>query len=113
MGMNAEIIAIGKFSKNVKDALDYAGYFYDDVKEGTWVITSLFHCNTSSASRDLASALNLDPWDFNTHYFKYNQLMLAPLQNMIDSDSLFDESYIDDFKLLAENGFKFIYRPNG
>ncbi len=48
-------------------SMDYPEDWYNDVKEGTDVIVSFFHRNTTNTSRELAEIFNSNLTDFNTH----------------------------------------------
>jgi hypothetical protein len=112
MGMNAEVIAIGPFKKHLAKHLDYDASWYDDVPEGTSVITSLFHCTTAEASRDLAKALfGHGPWDIQYHCFDNGKVKLFDLSELCERLSI-PENY-ESFIVLKEHGFKFWFRPNG
>jgi hypothetical protein len=113
MGMDADVIAIGKFQKSIKHCLDYHPSYYKDVNETSKVIVTVFSCNTTDASRRLAKALSIDPWDFNQHNFNPNQVNITLLREMVEEGFLEDEKWIDDFLRLKEAGFEFFYRPNG
>ena len=42
MGMEAELLAIGPYSEDVKDCLDYDRVYYKSTREGTPVIATPF-----------------------------------------------------------------------
>lgn len=69
MGMSADILAIGPFSADIVDTLEYPADFYSQTRPGVPVVTYLFDCMPgSSTSREFASHFGIsDPWDFNQH----------------------------------------------
>ncbi len=110
MGMDAELLAIGKFSKELADFLEYPKEFYDDTPEGAIVITSVLVCNTSRASRALAKALKVSPWNFGEHC----ELDGVDInEDLLLEDSVDGEDAVLSFRALRDHGFKFYYRPNG
>jgi len=117
MGMEAHILAVGQYRKDITDCLDYVNDYYEDTREGVLVATRLFHCNTTNQSRELANAFGIDPWDFNTHHIKAaaaedmgTQLALS---NLIDSSAEMWPEELEQFQKLARAGFLFLYEPNG
>ena len=56
MGMEATIIAIGPFNKDLVDVLCYPSDWYEDVEVGETVISTFIQMVTSQGSRDLAKA---------------------------------------------------------
>jgi len=115
MGMDAELYAIGPYSKAVASALCYPADFYEDVPEGALVVTCVAYCCTSDGSRGLAHALGFEPWAFERHC---DILSHTPLEDV--NLPLFAESVVEgrsdsvaDFIQLAAAGFKFYYLPNG
>ena len=69
MGMNAEIIAVGRFCHEVVEYMDHSAETYAKTRPGA-IVTRLFFeiCQGSTMSRRLASCLGIDdPRDFNQH----------------------------------------------
>lgn len=108
MGLDAEVYAIGKFSRAIKDYLDYPAEFYKDMREGIQVFVFVFEAFTSSQSYALAEAFGASAWDFNTHKLDPDK---ADLQKLKDAE--FDDTDITQFLKLRDAGFEFYYRPNG
>ena len=107
MGMNANIICIGKFDQEVANCLEYQQDYYEGTKIGTIVAAHLLYCQTTDESRLLAKALGCEVWDFNTH---------TVLEENIDWDALhkeYEERQVDNFGALLNAGFICIYMPNG
>ena len=114
MGMDAYVIAFGRYQESIKEHLDYPAEFYDDVKLGTPIVTTLFWCYTSNTSRNLATALGCVPWDFNTHRLDVSGIRpddLLTYDGLEGMDNL--ERSVENFKVLRDAGFKFHYMPNG
>ena len=108
MGMNAELLAIGKYTPEVRDALDYHSDCYKDTPIGSTIITSVIHCNTTDASEKLARALGISPWAFEQHCDLSGDN--ADLSLLVESA---EDGVLDDVLLLREHGFRFYYLPNG
>lgn len=110
MGLLAKLYAIGKFSKEIIPYLDYPEDFYDDVVEGVLIHTTLYSCNTTGESKELALALGTNPWDFNTHFI---------IKDNIDFDALGGFEFNEDqfipetVRVLIDRGFQLIYCPDG
>jgi len=112
MGLDADIICIGKFSKEIEDCLEYDCEFYKDTAPGTTVITHVFHCNTSDQSKWLAKALGGEAWDFNTHHINKDKVNWVALYEMMYTE--WDkELEVRKFARLLDAGFICIYQPNG
>ncbi len=109
MGMDADIIAIGKFKKEIAQYLDYPADYYDDTPEGAEIITSLFLCNSSQQSKDLAHALGIDPQKFEQCHFNAKEIDIEKLL----TETEFERDDIIMFDELRKAGFEFYYRPNG
>jgi len=109
MGMAAQLLAVGKFKKEIVSFLDYPVGFYEDVKEGSLVCAIIYDCNTTHESEKLAKILKVDPWKFDQHVIK----------SYVEHDNL-DFETKEEFDhlllvldILRKNGFFFIFLPNG
>ena len=112
MGMEAHVIAIGKFRKSLNCFLDYPIGHYEDVKEGVTIVTTIFRCVTSESSRALAEALGTEAWSLGEHHINPFLVNLAELEEMSGEGGLSNRNLMD-FVRLREAGFDFYYRPNG
>lgn len=115
MGMNADVIAIGPFSKSIAGLLDYPAEFYDNTKPGTTVITTFCSAPGINTSNMLAAAMGVDPWDFNTHKID-SENIIRGLGALTEFAFATGESVIElneHFNRLAKEGFTFFFRPNG
>jgi hypothetical protein len=110
MGMNAELLAIGEFQENIADSLDYDKSYYKNLLYGDKVITTVFKCNTSEQSIELAEILGFDAWDFREHFVKSYLIKKIKFEDLF---MYFDEGEIAKFERLIQHGFTFIYRPQG
>jgi hypothetical protein len=116
MGMSAEIMAIGPFSADIADALEYPVETYARTRPGVTVFAYLFSVMPgSSTSRAFAEHLGIDDaWDFNQHKIDAGRVDLDALRAFIGPllgpDSLAD---IERFVRLRDKGFEFFFRPNG
>jgi len=113
MGLDADVICVGIFSKDIAAHLDYEDGAYEDVEEGRVVVTDFFHCNTSSQSRELADALGVDVDDFNTHAIpKDRDVDWDALALLCEGDGEWDYGIWGFKLLLTERDFICVYRPN-
>ena len=108
MGCNAEIIAIGPFSKKLIPALGYGEEQYRGVADGATVITRVFDtCGGSTESEKLARCFGVGRWDLGRHVLDASRADLDMLRRE------FDEGWTEDFLTLRDAGFHFYYMPNG
>jgi hypothetical protein len=107
MGCDAEIIAIGPFSKKSIPALHYPEEQYRGVAEGTTVITYVFYAMGSTESEKLARCFGVGRWDLGRHALDASKADLETLARD------FDERGKEHFLTLREAGFQFYYMPNG
>ncbi len=119
MGMDADLLAIGKFTKELlyQNTLEYDDYYYEHTKEGTIIIVTVVNCATTDESTNLAEALKIGPWNFNEHhitndYIKQN-IDWKNLRKYYNNDESEDHEIIKRLKMLIDAGFEFFYRPNG
>lgn len=114
MGMEAEVIGIGLFKKELADSLDYPSDFYDETNEGSLVTASFFHCRTSDSSRRLAGALGMETWDFNAHRItSLDKIDWKLLYELAEGYCWVEEKDFEGFKKCFEAGFTLMYIPNG
>jgi hypothetical protein len=133
MGADANVLAIGRFSKEIASLLDYDEDWYEGVPDGYPVTTHLFLCNTTDQSRLLCEALGCAWTDFSTFFLRFkdtvrheadmhyrmtrmdgvvvNMHVLVALQQE-GGFGEWAEDEIDQFITLAENGFRFFFQPN-
>ncbi len=108
MGMSANVLAIGKFRRDIVDYMEYPPKFYSDTRDGAPIVRFLFHIDQGSTrSRELASCFGIEPWDFNQHRLDPHAADLERLRAM------FDEEEVGVFAALRDAGFEFIFMPNG
>lgn len=110
MGMNADLMAIGKLTDEVREYFEYGADAIDDVENGTVIVSTICVCSTRSESIALADALGISYNKFWQHYITnerfFDEASIHDLQTVMDYDSL--EALI----AFRDNGFDFIYRPN-
>lgn len=104
MELNASLLAIGPFSQTVADCLSYATESYDGVPDGTIVLSELFVCPTDSVSRELASAVGAEPWDFTTHNLDPEAFDWDVLAEMHEED-------VVALRQLVAAGFRIMFQP--
>lgn len=107
MGLDAQVIAIGPFSQEIADSLEYGVQRYTGVPGGATVITTMFLAATSSDSHALAAAFGVGAFEMGKHHLDAYKADLAQLRHLCS------EREVTDFLKLRENGFQFYYLPNG
>ncbi|MEZ4295688.1 MAG: hypothetical protein R3B70_11980 [Polyangiaceae bacterium] len=114
MGMSAEIIAVGPFSKAVVAHLDYRPELYARAREGAIVTRRLFGISEGSAlSRELAGLLGIsDPWDFNQHKVRTENVDASALREWGSKYPDYSED-VEALLVLAGAGFEMHFRPEG
>ncbi|GLQ98671.1 hypothetical protein [Dyella mobilis] len=106
MGLDAQVIAVGRFSQNVVSAMEYPAERYLGVEAGQTVVTNIFVAPQSSISYELANAFGVHALDLGRHHLDPER---ADLQKL---ESMFGEKDVAKFVLLQKNGFNFYYLPN-
>jgi hypothetical protein len=114
MGMCAEIVGIGSYSKSVSCFLDYRSEFYATTLEGAVVSRRLFGIEQgSSLSRTFAALLGIaDPWDFNQHKLIPSRIDLVGLREFGKQYPEYRED-VHTLEALLQAGFEFHFRPEG
>lgn len=110
--MDAELLAIGPFSREVVDALCYPPDFYEDTPVGSTVITRVACCNTTDSSKGLAQALGMHPWHFHQHCDIKLDMVKVDLELLAESVEGGTDT-VATFLKLGVYGFRFYYMPNG
>ena len=119
MGMLANILAIGPFSHDIADTLEYPAEFYASTRPGAPVIAYLFYgrMTGNTASSQFAAYLGItDPWDFNQHKVDPAWVDVDGLCSFLDGFYEDENSLRGDsqsFLRLWEKRFDFYFRPNG
>lgn len=117
MGMSASVLAIGSFSSDIADCLEYWAGSYRTTRPGTIVVRELFGIDEGSpSSREFAACLGIsDPWDFNQNPFDPHRIDVERLKALFETLSGGDDYLKDLGRLLKlrEHGFLMIFRPNG
>lgn len=120
MGMEAKLIAVGKFSKDIVDHLNYTSDHYDNMEEGTDIVVEFLGCPTENTSRALADILGVEPWDFNTHAIDPAKMKFPDgFKDRLavgEVDDEFDFAYPGEWEALfafLNHGFKIFYMPEG
>jgi hypothetical protein len=108
MGMSAEIIAIGPFSRSILEHMEYPEELYKDTREGVPVLRRLFTVfQGSTVSRRMAACFGIEAWDFNRHH-------VDPMRAEVDTlREMFDARDVNAFLALRDVGFEFYFMPNG
>lgn len=114
MGMCAEIIAIGPFSRSIVEFLDYRTDLYAKTAVGSMISCRLFGISEGSTlSRTFAELLGIkDAWDFNQHKIENGKIDFVGLKKFVE---VYDH-YADDvlaLEALVNSGFELHFRPEG
>lgn len=114
MGMAAEIIAVGPFSRQVADHLDYPASHFANTKVGATVTCRLFGIEEgSTVSRQFAALLGVsEPWDFNQHLIDRALIDVAGLRAFGQHYSDYERD-VRALEVLLTAGFTFHFRPEG
>ena len=107
MGLDAQVIAIGPFSPEIADSLEYGAQRYAEVPAGTTVVTNVFLAPTSDDSHALAAAFGVGAFEMGKHHLDAHKVNLERLRGLCS------EREVADFLRLREHGFQFYYLPNG
>lgn len=114
MGRDANIICIGCFQADLEDMLDYPSEWYAETEEGSLVTKSgLLNCNTHGQSTELAKALGVEYWDFNTHQLKMDKIDWNALIELSKEGTEWNEEQVEHLRTLLKNGFICMFQPNG
>lgn len=107
MGLDAQVIAIGSFSEDVVNALEYGTERYAGVEPGQIVITNVFVApGLSSVSYELARAFGVEAMELGKHQLDPHAADVRWLE------SVFGEQDTAKFVLLRQHKFNFYYLPN-
>lgn len=114
MGMFAEIVAIGPFSKEVVKSLEYQAFCYEQTERGAVLTEVLFGiAEGDTVSREFAALLGIaNTWDFNQHKIKNSNINVEGLRKFVLIYKEYEED-LNKFLHLMNHGFEFHFRPNG
>ncbi len=114
MGMFAEVIAIGPFSRDIIGQLEYSEVHYKDTNEGSIVNLTLFGIGEgTSVGQEFASCLGItNGWDFNQHKICNERINVNALREFVSRYSDYDQD-VETLIVLMEKGFEFHFAPNG
>ena len=112
MGMEAHILAIGKFSPDISHCLEYGEEEYIGVEPGALVVTHFCPCVGSTSSRELADALGVSCWNFNTHHIKPEEINWEMMHHTAEHLA-WGSAWEEELKTLIEHKFALIFIPNG
>lgn len=108
MGLDAQLIAVGPFSRSLISVLEYSADAYADIAEGTTIICTVFLALTSAGSHSLARCLNVGAMELGRHALgTASNADVAALQK----EAEFAEQ-TPSFLALRAAGFQFYYLPN-
>ena len=114
MGMYAEVIAIGPFSWDLLDSLEYSKAHYEGTVEGAIVNQTLFGIGQGTTTgREFAACLGItNGWDFNQHKINPTKINHEALIDFIKRYDEYESDY-EAFIAFLEKGFEFHFSPNG
>ena len=106
MGLDAQIIAVGPFSRQIVPALEYPEPDYARVKDGATVVSNVFLAMTSEESHKLAACFGVGAMDLGRHELNPHVADLRALTEISDEEN------VNSFLALRDHGFKFYFLPN-
>ncbi|MDR2920150.1 MAG: hypothetical protein LBV72_12395 [Tannerella sp.] len=114
MGMCAELIAVGPYTKNIIDVLEYPKEMYINLNNGSIITVRLFGISEgSSLSREFAELLGIsDAWDFNQHKIINEKINIEKLRKFVEVYKEYAED-LNKLIKLKDSGFEFHFRPEG
>lgn len=107
MGLDSKLLAIGNFCESISDCMDYTEEHFTNIKKGYPIATIVFSCWTTSISRNLAEMLEIEVWDFSTHFIPNDKAKKLILDDFPEKES------VRDFYKLVGAGFHFYFLPEG
>jgi hypothetical protein len=116
MGMNARVLAVGRFTAWLVPHLSHPAAAYAGLREGAMIVEPLApSAPGSSASRALAAVLGVTPSDFGTHAFSPERVDREALQRELSgwADVRDAGAVVARLDAFAVNGFRFFFRPEG
>ena len=116
MSTTASLLAIGGFSSSIAGCLDYPPEYYEGVAPGTIVVSHIFVCETKKESEAVATFLDIDLYNFDTHFFNNFQAKKLVDRSRSELPEYTDGGYVVDrdyyvFVKLVLFGFDFILLP--
>ena len=106
MGLDAQLIAIGPFSKAVLAELEYDERYYEGVAEGDTVITTVVVAPTSKTSIQLAEVFSVGAMELGKHHVN------PEIANIDLLEDVFGPRDVERFLTLRSHRFEFYYLPN-
>ncbi len=112
MGMSADVVAIGPFRRELVPYLTHAPERYAATREGAVLVERVFSTpEGSTRSRELATCLGIDPWDFRGHALDASRADVDALRALFDPYG--QGAWVARFVALRAAGHRFFFRPNG
>lgn len=106
MGLDAQVIAVGPYSRAIVAGLEYPESDYAKVPEGATVVSNIFVALTSEESNGLAAAFGVGAMDLGRHELNPQAADLKALEG------IFGPETVEGFLLLRNGGFRFYFLPN-
>ena len=106
MGLDAQLIAIGPFTRSLIPFLEYPADFYASVPEAATIVENFYTCLTSDESHRLAAAFGVGALELHRHALDSGAADLVMLAALWDPDT------VEAFRHIRNAGFQFYYLPN-
>ncbi len=112
--MFAEVIAIGPFTKDIINHLEYSESDYKETQEGAIINLTLFGIGEgTTVGLEFAKCLGIsNGWDFNQHKIDNSKIDENALRKFVSRYTDYDED-VEHLLALKEKGFEFHFAPNG
>ena len=105
MGLNAQVFAVGRFSRRLIPFLEYPADMYAQVPEGATIVNHIVTCSSSDESYKLAEAFGVGVLELHRH------VLDAKLADLEILRSLWEPRWVEAFCQLRDAGFQFYYLP--
>ena len=104
----ATVLAMGELSDIVVSALDDPD-LYAGASAGIKVVSAVMQASSSLSVLDLADALGVNVYDPGTFEIDVRKVRMPCLREVISNHPLAVDGYVEDFEVLAQNGFTFFF----
>jgi hypothetical protein len=109
-------MGVGRFTASLVPHLSHPAAAYAGLREGAMIVEPLApSAPGATASRALATALGVTPWDFGTHAFSPERVDREALQRELSGRVEVHDTraVVARLDALAASGFRFFFRPEG
>ena len=105
MSTELKIVAIGPFSADVVEHMEYPSSYYENVPEGRKVVTTVVELHTRKSSEEAARCFGAELFSFATHYD------CVPIKERLKEaadERILDGEDLENIRVLHEAGFTFL-----